>query len=70
MEYGVSLSRMYNSHKGKLTNEIFNDIILKRIIVIGRKFEEKKVLHFDYKPDNFVLIASKYLKIVDFGLSE
>ena len=43
MEYGLSLDKMIKSKRGKISIDLFNKVILEKILEIGKIFEEKNV---------------------------
>ena len=40
------------------------------LLMIGKKLEEYKLLNFDLKPSNIVVMTNKLVKLIDFGLGD
>jgi len=44
-------------------------LILAGILIIGKIFEDKSLINFDFKLSNFVVVADEKLKLIDVGLA-
>jgi len=69
MELGVSLDKFLEINQGKISDNKFNELILKSVLIIGKKFEEMHLINFDFTLSNFVVISDEKLKLIDVGLA-
>jgi len=59
MEQGESLDKWLASKRGKLTEIYFMEIIVKNMLKIEIALELFDIMHYDYKPSNFIILEGK-----------